>query len=388
MLILYRRHKRSCGHRNEGRNYRRCRCPIWVDGSLGGREIRKALGELDWERAQKSVREWEAIRELPERATGQTTVGNAMAEFLADAKARKLKDSTVDRHRILFRQLEAFAASQGIRYLKELDTPTLIKFRASWKGASGLADLKKLERLRSFFKFTQASGYMEQNPAAAIRGPKIRPNPTLPFSQEEMLAILATATKKIAEVRTQGKNRARRLRALVLFLRYTGLRISDAIGCAADRLRDGKLFLYTQKTGQHVYCPVPAFVVSELEAVPRVSDVYWFRTGEGTIETSRKKWSESLAALFKDAGVKDGHAHRFRDTFAVELLKAGTPIERVSIFLGHASVRITEKHYNPWNRARQEQAEADVTRSWTNDPLVLLETKSTSEVRGNTATVN
>jgi integrase len=203
-----------------------------------------------------------------------------------------------------------------------------------------------------------------------------------------MLAILATATKKIAEVRTQGKNRARRLRALVLFLRYTGLRISDAIGCAADRLRDGKLFLYTQKTGQHVYCPVPAFVVSELEAVPRVSDVYWFRTGEGTIETSRKKWSESLAALFKDAGVKDGHAHRFRDTFAVELLKAGTPIERVSIFLGHASVRITEKHYNPWNRARQEQAEADVTRSWTNDPLVLLETKSTSEVRGNTATVN
>jgi integrase/recombinase XerD len=388
MLILYRRHKRSCGRRNEGRNYRRCRCPIWVDGSLGGQEIRKALGELDWERAQKSVREWEAIRELPERATGQMTVGNATAEFLADAKARKLKDSTVDRHRILFRQLEAFAASQGIRYLKELDTPTLIKFRATWRGSSGLADLKKLERLRSFFKFAQGSGYVEQNPAAAIRSPKIRPKPTLPFSHEEILAILAAASKKISEVRVQGKNRARRLRALVLFLRYTGLRISDALGCAADRLVDGKLFLYTQKTGQHVYCPLPAFVVSELEAVPRVSELYWFRTGEGTIETSRKKWSESLAGLFKAAGVKDGHAHRFRDTFAVELLKAGTPIERVSIFLGHASVRITEKHYNPWNRARQEQAEADVKRSWTNDPLVLLETKGTPEVLGNTEAVN
>ena len=27
----------------------------------------------------------------------------------------------------------------------------------------------------------------------------------------------------------------------------------------------GKLFPYTQKTGQHVYCPLPEFVLNELE---------------------------------------------------------------------------------------------------------------------------
>lgn len=389
MLTIYRRHKKSCKHRDEGRDYRRCRCPIWVDGSLAGQEIRKALGELDWERAQKSAREWEANGGLPAPEAEQAiSIEKAKDEYLADARARKLKDSTIDRHRILFRQLEAFAASEGIRYLKELDTPTLTKFRASWKGKSGLADLKKLERLRSFFKFTQANGYTEQNPAAAIRSPKIRPSPTLPFSQEEMLAILAAAAKKIGGVRPQGKNRARRVRALVLFLRYTGLRISDAIGCAADRLQDGKLFLYTQKTGQHVYCPLPEFVVNELDAVPKVSERYWFWTGAGKVETSRKKWGKALSDLFADAKVKEGHAHRFRDTFAVELLQAGTPIERVSIFLGHASVRITEKHYNPWNRARQEQAEADVRRSWASDPVVLLETKGTPEVHGKREAVN
>jgi hypothetical protein len=59
-----------------------------------------------------------------------------------------------------------------------------------------------------------------------------------------------------------------------------------------------------------------------------------------------------------------GHAHRFRDTFSVELLLAGVPIERVSILLGHQSVRITGKHYAPWVRARQEQLEADVRRTW------------------------
>jgi integrase len=45
----------------------------------------------------------------------------------------------------------------------------------------------------------------------------------------------------------------------------------------------------------------------------------------------------------------------YRRTFSVELLLAGVPIERVSILLGHQSVRITEKHYAPWVRARQEQ---------------------------------
>src|SRR5256885_17125999 len=54
----------------------------------------------------------------------------------------------------------------------------------------------------------------------------------------------------------------------------------------------------------------------------------------------------------------------FGTTFSVELLLAGVPIERVSIILGHQSVRITAKHYAPWVRARQEQLEADVRRTW------------------------
>jgi hypothetical protein len=35
-------------------------------------------------------------------------------------------------------------------------------------------------------------------------------------------------------------------------------------------------------------------------------------------------------------------------------------VEKDSILLGHQSVRITEKHYAPWVRSRQEQLEADL----------------------------
>ena len=54
----------------------------------------------------------------------------------------------------------------------------------------------------------------------------------------------------------------------------------------------------------------------------------------------------------------------FRDTFAVELLLAGVPIDQVSALLGHRSVRMTEKHYLPWVKARQRQLTASVRRAW------------------------
>jgi integrase/recombinase XerD len=86
-----------------------------------------------------------------------------------------------------------------------------------------------------------------------------------------------------------------------------------------------------------------------------------------------KDWQGRLRTLFDLAGVSKGDgfmvSHRFRDTFLVELLLAGVPIERVSVLLGHSSVRITEKHYNPWVRSRQEQLEADLRSAWKHDPM-------------------
>ena len=47
------------------------------------------------------------------------------------------------------------------------------------------------------------------------------------------------------------------------------------------------------------------------------------------------------------------------------MLLAGVPLEQVSMLLGHKSVKITEKHYAPWVKARQEQLAVNVRKSWT-----------------------
>jgi integrase/recombinase XerD len=89
-------------------------------------------------------------------------------------------------------------------------------------------------------------------------------------------------------------------------------------------------------------------------------------------------WQRTLQSLFELAGIKNGFAHKFRDTFSVSLLLAGVPIEQVSIFLGHSNIKVTQQHYNPWVRDRQLQLEADLQRAWNRDPIVLLNSKSTN----------
>jgi len=44
--------------------------------------------------------------------------------------------------------------------------------------------------------------------------------------------------------------------------------------------------------------------VKALKECPRVHERYFFWTAQGTVETARKKWSEALAKIFRDAKVK------------------------------------------------------------------------------------
>src|SRR5437016_3818761 len=71
--------------------------------------------------------------------------------------------------------------------------------------------------------------------------------------------------------------------------------------------------------------------------------------------------------LKHDKTPKRCHSHMFRDTFAVELLLAGVPIDQVSLLLGHSSVKVTEKHYAPFVKARQEQLAQSARKAWETD---------------------
>jgi integrase len=264
------------------------------------------------------------------------------------------------RRELLEGKLLPFCDAAGYDILKHLDVDVLRKFRASW-AYSPLSARKRLEYLRSFFRFCQDSGWLDRNPAMAVKGSKVEQNPTLPFSDAEVERVLIAA-RKLTDVGSYGP----KIEPMVLLLRYSGLRIQDAACLERTRLVDDKLFLYQQKTGTPVYCPLPPLVVKRLTAVRNENKQYFFYDGVSQRQSMVKSWDRVFQKVFATAKpvVKGGHPHRFRDTFAVSLLLKGVSIEIVSKLLGHSSIKVTERHYAPWVKARQEQLESEVRKIW------------------------
>jgi integrase/recombinase XerD len=245
--------------------------------------------------------------------------------------------------------------------------------RATWKNRNFSAR-KKLEQLRSLLRFFVKAGALQTNPALGLDAPIVKQPPTLPFEKNEMVRILYACDHLYTDSYGRvGQPNAKRIKALVLLLRYSGLRIGDAATLPVSRIVNGKVFLRTAKTGTHVTCPLPPLAVEALSACPRTNPLYFFWTGQCSRGTVARHWHSKLAKLFSVAGIPNGHPHRFRDTFAVEQLLSGTPIEQVSALLGHSSIKVTERHYAPWVKARQEQMESNVIRSWETDPLIMIQ---------------
>jgi len=381
MLSPYKRHLATCKQKDKGRTHKSCRCPIWVQGVLDGKKIRESLKTSNWQKAQETIRDWEVVG----KAKPRVTIAEACSSFTADAAARNLRRDTLDKYRRLLDNLQHFATERKIHFANEFDVDLLRKFRATWPD-SNISAAKKLERLVAFFRFAQEAGWLPGNPAVKVKKPKIDTPPTLPFEREEVVKIL-TATERYPDNygRTGGRD-AQRLRALTLLMRYSGLSIRDAVTLPKERLKGDRLFLRRHKTGVPVMCKLPPFVVQALQRCPGSTPAFFFWTGTSNPKSTVGNWQRSFRKLFALAGIAGGHPHRFRDTFAVELLLAGTPLDRVSVLLGHTSVRTTERHYAPWVRARQEQLEADVERSWKDDPLMISAVARTPEVHGEVVT--
>jgi integrase/recombinase XerD len=251
----------------------------------------------------------------------------------------------------------------------------LAHFRDTWKDGN-LSKQKKQYRLSRFFRECINRGYLEHNPVRNLGTIKAVCKPTVPFTREEFDRIIA-ATYRIGGTRVRSSfietNRIR-LRTMVLLLRWSGLRIRDAVMLERNRLYNDSLLLYQAKTGVPVYVPLPPKVVEALRSLPpcrKPNPRYFFWSGNGEPKSTVANWQRSMRRLFTladirlaDSEKKRCHPHMFRHTFAVELLLAGAPIDQVSLLLGHTSVKITERSYAPFVKERQLQLQKSVRNAW------------------------
>lgn len=276
-------------------------------------------------------------------------------KFLEDTKARGLRDASLYKYKLVVKQLQAFGEKAGVAFIAGFGVEELRAFRASWTNKN-LSAQKKLEHLKGFFRFCHDSGWIKDNSALAIKPPKVDDPSVLPFSDAEMKKILNACSSH------PSPQRALQLRALVLLMRHSGLRIGDACTLSRDRINDRLLELYTAKSGTKVRMPINPVALNALKKLPRTDD-YYFWSGESKRRTCINVWEQSFQKMFQRAGI-DGHSHQLRHTFAVGLLQKGVSIENVAALLGHQNIKITQKHYASWVAGRQQHLDDEVRRTW------------------------
>jgi integrase len=181
------------------------------------------------------------------------------------------------------------------------------------------------------------------------------------FTEVQIKAIIK-ACDRYPERNAYGHDNPTRVRAFVLTLRYSGLRIGDCVGLRRDHLDGDRLFVRTQKSGESVFVPLPELAVDALKEIEN-GDEHFFWTGRGLRKSAVADWQRSLRRVFADAKVT-GNAHMFRHTFATDLLTGGVPIEDVAILLGHATPAVTAKYYSHFVKARRDRLEERVRNLW------------------------
>lgn len=353
---MYRRHSERCKYSktDNPQEYTKCNCPIYVYGAVNGREIRKSLKMRNWKRATAKVEE---MNRHPHDAVPAITVSDAVESFLAHRGRKGKAESTIDSHRNAFVHL---VAMYGGKPISSITVDMLDKlqesrtFQPPKKGeprrpvqASTLN--KELKSLRALFSFAVTRKWCSENPAKSVDMADEDNLPTLPFSDDEVARIIEACDRlEDTNPHTRELNRAK-AKARVLLLLYTGFRISDTIQLLRSRvdLQTGQVLVTMMKTQHPLYLRLHPDAVAALRALPETGK-YFLWSGNSTMHTAASNARKSIARVCALAGVEDGHPHRFRDTFAIHLLRGGASLHTVQLLLGHKTIRTTEKHYAPF----------------------------------------
>jgi integrase len=141
-------------------------------------------------------------------------------------------------------------------------------------------------------------------------------NDVVPYTQTEIVKIIVACDQV-------GRNsyERRRARAMVLLMRFAGLRISDVVTLSRDHIRGTRLEKRAVKNHLMIRVELPAVVLTALDLLPQPKAAAqenrrFFSKDDAVLRSQVKGAWRTLAAVFKRSGVKRAKPHRFRHTLA------------------------------------------------------------------------
>lgn len=372
-VSVYSRHRSDCKWAGDESRVG-CDCPKWLRWFRNGQLYRQTADTCDGEIADRKARQLENSFEraangelVPEKPKGKL-LEEAIDDFLASKEARGITAKHVAKLKYELGEFSRFALSKGLAMVGDIATEHVLAWRNSLEGAQNTR-AKKVFRLIGFFEFCVEMGWIARNVARAQ-------SIVIPYSDDQEPKALTDAQfeQLLASIpkvngRTTDEQR-RKLRSLLVLMRWTGLAIRDAVCLERSRFEQNgngfsKLFLRRAKTGHPVYCTLKGDVLKQVLAGANPKGRYLFvesvPEGEKELDNMVQTWGSLMRKLGETAELKDEqnqpvrfHSHMLRHTFVYWCLNHDLPTEDVAALIGD-SVQIVARHYSGWISGRQER---------------------------------
>jgi len=206
-------------------------------------------------------------------------------------------------------------------------------------GATTLA--RHLSSMRSFFRFMEERGMLEQNPATHLRGPRRGKRLPRYLEEHEVEALLAAPQ--------DGDREGMRDRTILELLYSTGCRVSELVALDESDLDLSRGLVRLMGKGRKerlgmLGAPALAAVRDYLsfKSLHRLDREALLLNRFGTRLTDRSV-RRILNRCLQRAGIDRACSpHTFRHSFATHLLRRGADLRTVQELLGHASLGSTQ----------------------------------------------
>ncbi len=199
-----------------------------------------------------------------------------------------------------------------------------------------------------------------------------------PLSTEELEALLQT---EVVYANFRGKDGTQLNRTYILLLEFiakTGSRFNEAVSIRVKdcNLLKGEIWLIYTKSSKPRKCFIfDPFLshLSELAAIKKPDDYLFSNLMGGKINNTR--FNEDLHQRAQQAGItRKIHPHLFRHSFATDLIRNKTSIEKVADLLGHSNINTTKETYvHLVDEDLREASERNSLNSKNADPMSKLQ---------------
>lgn len=278
------------------------------------------------------------------------TISQARESFIEDLRAKNRATATILAYGKDIEQLTQFLGKIDVNNISKISTEHIKAFTESLnrEGYTAKSISRKINSIKSFFRFLKAKQSIDTNPATTISHPKYDIKPPRVLSKMEYRA-LRDACRSDA-----------RISAIVELLLQTGIRIGELASLRLDDMDFDKGMLRIRAYESHSERNVPLTKAAReaLEAYiqerpkSREKKLFLTKTGRSFLVRNIRA---AIDRYFKIAGIENAKVNDLRHTFIAQQLMAGTPLVYISKLAGHKRLSTTEKYLKVINEKMEKE---------------------------------